>query len=147
MQGAIPAKIGPVWLALDALRVQEILGARAWVPIPHASPHVPGVLEWRGRAIAVFDLFGLAEVGDSLQPGTQRARTLVIEARGCALAMPVDAVHEVQPLAPAALRPTHATRLRHSASEVDIFAGPVPLLDLDSLVDSLLSLDGGHHAG
>jgi chemotaxis signal transduction protein len=148
MQSAIPVKVGSVWLALDALRVQEILGALEWVPIPHASPHVPGVLAWRGRAVAVFDLFLLAEVtNDALVPGLVRARTVIVEARSCALAMPVDAVHEVQPLGPNALRPPRATRLRHSSAEIDMFSGPVPVLDLDAVVDSLLSLEGEARAG
>jgi purine-binding chemotaxis protein CheW len=147
MLSAIPAKIGPVWVALDALRVQEILGPRAWVPIPHASPYVPGVLEWRGRAIAVFDLFRLAGVADPLRSGTQRARTLVIEARGCALAIPVDAVHEVQPVAASALRRTHATQLPHSSAEVDLLVGTAPVLDLDAVVDSLLAGTEETHAG
>jgi len=145
IRGFIPAKIGTAWLAVEAGYVQEILGTRAWVPIPHASPTVPGVLAWRGRAIAVFDLARLFESGEPLRPGVERPRNLVVEARGCTLAMPVDLVHEVRQLGSKELRPSHATHLRHSTTEMDLFSSVAPVVDVTSLVEALLATQPGEH--
>src|SRR5215472_11977592 len=112
MRSFVPAKIDDSWVLLDALPVQEVLGTRRWVPVPHASSQIPGVLAWRGRAIAVFDLSTLLEGGSPLQPGALRPRTVIVESRSCALAMPVDMVHEVGEVTPTQIRPSHGTRMR-----------------------------------
>jgi chemotaxis signal transduction protein len=134
----VPAKIGNIWMLLDALPVQEVLGARPWVSIPHSSSQVAGVLAWRGRAIAVFDLSSSVEGCEPLQPGVPRSRTLIVEARSCALAMPVDMVHEVREVADSRLRPPHGTRMQHSSGEVEIFGTIAPILDVDALIKAIL---------
>ena len=144
MRGFIPAKIGSAWLAVEAVYVQDILGARAWVPIPHASPNIPGVLAWRGRAIAIFDLAKLVQSSDALRPGVERPRNLIVEACGCTLAIPVDAVHEVRELDGAAVRQSHATQLRHSTLEIDLFNGVAAVVDVASVVDGVLAESGDH---
>jgi chemotaxis signal transduction protein len=145
MQSILPVKIGQVWIVLDPLLVHEIVGAQKWVPIPHASADAPGVVAWRGRAVAVLDLARVAATAETLTPSTERPRTVIVEARGCTLAIPVDVVHEVKVLPGGTVRASHGTRMRHSSSEVDVFGAPVPVLDLDSVVESLLavsSVDG-----
>src|SRR5690242_15810107 len=52
----VPIQVDGLWLALPAHAVQEILGQRPWIPITGAPSELPGVLAWRGRAIAVFDV-------------------------------------------------------------------------------------------
>jgi chemotaxis signal transduction protein len=145
MRGFIPAKIGSAWLVVDAGCVHEILGARSWVPIPHASRNVPGVLAWRGRAIALVDLARLVEGGEALRPGVERPRTLVVEARGCTLAMPVDAVHEVQELDPSKVRQSHVTRVRHSTTEIDLFGAVAAVVDVSSMIEGVLATEPGAH--
>jgi len=135
MRGFIPAKIGPAWVAVEAAYVHEILGARPWVPIPHASPNVPGVLAWRGRAIAVFDLGRLFEGGEPLRPGLERPRNLIVEALGCTLAMPVDAVHEVRELEGSEVRQSHATRLPHSTMEIEFRNAVAAVVDVTSVIE------------
>lgn len=146
MRGFVPVKIGPAWLVVEALHVQEVLGARPWVPIPHTSTNVPGVLAWRGRAVGVLDLARLTKAREPLRPGESCPRTLIVEARGCTLAMPVDAVQEVRELEDAQLRRLHATQLRHSSLEVELFGAVAPVLDIPSVVDGLL-LEPGAHGG
>jgi chemotaxis signal transduction protein len=146
MRGFIPAKIGTAWVVLEATYVREILGARSWVPIPHASPNVPGVLAWRGRAIAVLDLARLVESGEPLRPGVERPRNLVVEARGCTLAIPVDAVHEVRELDASDVHPSHVTRLRHSVTEIELFGGMAAVFDVASVIDGVLMAESDEHA-
>jgi len=139
MRSFVPTKIGDIWMLLDALPVQEVLGARPWVPVPHSSSQIPGVLAWRGRAIAVFDLCTLLEGGSPLQPGVLRPRTVIVESRACALAMPVDMVHEVGEVDHAQIRPSHGTKMRHSSGEVEIFGSLAPILDVDQLIAEILT--------
>ena len=141
----IPIKIGQLWLTLDAHVVQEIVGARAWVPVPHTSPLVPGVLAWRGRAVAVLDLSVLASAGEPLRPGVERARTLVVESKDCVLAMPVDLVREVQEVDSSRVQTPHVTSLPHSSLEVDVFGTLAPVLDVASLVTAILESGAGGH--
>jgi chemotaxis signal transduction protein len=139
----IPVKIGHLWVILDADVVQEIVGARAWVPVPQSSPLVPGVLAWRGRAVAVFDLSVLAHAGAPLRPGVERPRTLIVQSKGCVLAMPVDIVREVQEVDASLLRAAHVTSMQHSSLEADVFGAPAPVLDLGSVVSALLEASVG----
>jgi chemotaxis signal transduction protein len=141
----IPIKIGHLWLALEAHLVQEIVGARPWVPVPHSSALVPGVLAWRSRAVAVVDLSVLASAGEPLRPGVERPRTLVASSRDCMLAMPVDVVREVQDIEHSRIRAPHVTSLAHSVLEVDLFDTLAPVLDLGSVVAAILDVGLGGH--
>jgi len=138
MRRLVPAKIGSVWFALDAAPVAAVAGTCRCVPIPHPSPKVRGVFAWRGRAIAVVDLASLVNQESALDA---RPRTLVVEAEGCTLAVPVDAVHEVQSVEDDAIVPQRVTRMQFSTGEVDVLGAPVPVLDLSGLLQSILSLE------
>ena len=144
----IPARVGDVWLILEAERVQEVVGARPWVPVPHASRLLPGVLAWRGRAVAVFDLSVLVPGGEHLSLGQVRARTLIVETDGCLLAMPVDVVREVQEVDASRVQPAGEHAVSHSSVEVEIFGSVAPIVDLASLVAAALEArpSAGHEA-
>ena len=133
----MPVQLGEAWLAVPAEKVQEILGERPWVALPSASPELPGVLAWRGRALAVLDLGRASGVGEPLAEGTARRRTMVVEEGACTLAVPIDGVREVHSVAEAQLRPPVATRMRFSAGEVEIDGTPMPVLDVAALVGAV----------
>ena len=120
-------------------------GARPWFPVPHSSPLIPGVLAWRGRAVAILDLAVLASAGEPLRGGVRRPRTLIVESSGCVLAMPVDAVREVQEVDDARVRRSHVTSLGHSSLEVEVFGTFAPVVDLASLVASVADGAAGGH--
>jgi chemotaxis signal transduction protein len=139
MRRLVPAKIGSVWFALDAEPVAAVAGTCKCVPIPHPSPRVAGVFSWRGRAIAVLDLAPIA--GDTTSPLEARPRTLVLESSGCTVAVPVDAVREVQAIDEASVEQQRVTRMQFSAGEVDMLGTPMPLLDVHALVQSILAVE------
>jgi len=139
MRRLVPAKIGSVWFALDAEPVAAVAGTCKCVPIPHPSPRVAGVFAWRGRAIAVLDLASIA--GDDSSPLDARPRTLVLESSGCTVAVPVDAVREVQQIEDDAVTGQRVTRMQFSAGEVDLLGTPMPLLDVQGLVQSILAVE------
>src|SRR5215471_796783 len=111
MVSLIAVRSDGVWHALPAEHVREILGGRGWVAIPTVSNGVPGVIAWRGRAIAVVDLGVVQGAAPWLKSGVVRPRTVVVEARGCTVAFPVDLVREVSDVQRAELHAPHATRL------------------------------------
>jgi chemotaxis signal transduction protein len=137
MRAIIPAMAGSTWFVLDALAVQEVLGMRTWVPLAHASPETPGVLSWRGRAVAVLDVRPLLGAGELLAKGTTCARTLVVQGEGCTLAIPVDAVREVHEVNPSDVRPFEdAAEMIHDA--VVVGEKTMPRIDLGAVLERLL---------
>jgi chemotaxis signal transduction protein len=133
----VPLSVRGCWMALPAAALVEILGERPWVPIAGAPAELPGVVGWRGRAIAVLDLGMLIAGGTPLQPGESRRRTLVLSHDDCTLALPVDDVREVQEVAAERVHPANATRQRFAEREVDLDGVPMPLLDPAVIISSL----------
>jgi chemotaxis signal transduction protein len=136
MRAILPALAKTSWFGLDALAVQEVLGARTWIALPHASLETPGVLAWRGRAVAVLDVGRLLDQGATLS-GSSCARALVIDAKECTLAIPVDGVREVHEVTTGAIRPSERAP-RIAPFEVAIDSMFVPLLDLEQVIVRLL---------
>lgn len=133
----LPIRIHDLWLALDTVQVEQILGERNWLKVPSAPPQWPGVLAWQGRAVAVLDLALLLGM-PPLQAGTVRRRTLIVKASDCLFALPVDEVHEAQFVSESLIQPLHATRQPHATSEVVIRETVMPLLDPGQLVGAVL---------
>src|SRR5690349_7751451 len=115
----LPFHVDHVWMMLDASVVQEVMGRRTWVPIPGATGEIPGVLDWKGRAVAVLDVAALASGITPLDPAGARKRTIVVQLDGCSLAIPVDVVTEVQEVSPSSIRPLRAAGQRFATSEID----------------------------
>jgi chemotaxis signal transduction protein len=126
-------------MAFPAAHVREVLGQRPWVPVPSTMPHMPGVVAWQGRAIALFDLGTLGGGMRPLQPDQRRHRTLVVQVEGATLAVPVDAVLEVEEVASDRIRPSQVTALKHCAKEVDLRGTPMPLVNLGEAMKLVLS--------
>ncbi|MDB4969328.1 MAG: chemotaxis protein CheW [Myxococcales bacterium] len=129
----VPAKLHDVWFVVRASAVQEILGELRWVPIVGAPPEMPGVIAWRGRAVAVLDL-GPLSGSAAMTSGESRRRTVIVNIADATLALPVEGVREVQEVPDDAVRPAHLTRLRHSTMEVHLDGVPMPLIDLEDLL-------------
>jgi chemotaxis signal transduction protein len=124
------------WFVLDASLVQEILGRRRWVPIPDCDRATPGVLEWRGRAVAVLDVAGAS--GRPLDPKDSKPRTIITQVSDCTLALPVDAVREIKEIDEDALSPPRITRHPWATHEVDVDGKMMSVLDLSIVTKRLL---------
>lgn len=122
-----------VAVALDAALVREVLGSITTTSVPAAPDGILGVIPWRGRAIAVFEL-GTLLTTDERGP---RPRAVIVEQGGDTLALPVSSV--VEPRAVRDQRPSHTARMPFATLEVDIdtdAAQTVPLLDVHALMAS-----------
>jgi len=133
----LPLRLGDTWFGVDALAAREVLGACTWMPVPGAPDFLPGVVAWRGRAIAVLDLSGLFGASP-LAPGEARERTVVMEADGCTMAVYADAVREVAEVPEDQVRPLHAASGRFCVAEVDVPGATLAILDLASVVAAVV---------
>ena len=123
---------------IDILRVQEIKGFSATTPIPHAPPHVRGVMNLRGTVIPVVDLrirFGL--------PPSEHDRfavIIVVSLEQRLVGLLVDAVSDVLDVASSALQPApdvggDRARSRCVAGTARVGEQLVVLLDVAYVLD------------
>ena len=131
----LPFRVQGVWMLVEASLVQEILAARSWVPIPGARPLLPGVMAWRGKAIAVLDVGATGEGLARLALGEARARTVVVRVGESTLALTADAVREVRDVPEQHVRQAHAARSALASREVAIDGAVMPIVDLAALLD------------
>ena len=61
----ICVSIGEHLYAIDIMQVREIRGWTASTPLPHAPPHVLGMINLRGQILPVIDLGSLLGVGET----------------------------------------------------------------------------------
>jgi chemotaxis signal transduction protein len=130
----MPIQLGDDWVAIPAQAVAEILGAVPWVPLPGAIPAVPGVIPWRGQAIAVVDLALLCGIAPPMVDGEVRPRLVVARVDATMLAMPVRAVREVCAVPSESVRRSTTTMIRLARAELEIDERVVPVVDLDAAV-------------
>ncbi|GAB4239436.1 MAG: chemotaxis protein CheW [Deltaproteobacteria bacterium] len=93
---------------INILHVKEIIGIMDITPVPHAPPHIKGVLNLRGKILPVMDLrrkFGFEE-----RPHDERTCIIVVEIAGAAgiplIGIVVDSVSEVTHIAEGEIEPT-----------------------------------------
>lgn len=145
--------LGNETYGVDILRVQEIRGWSAVTKIPHAPPHVLGVLNLRGAIVPIVDMrmrFALADAGYT-------AVTVIIvlsvhtEAGARSVGVVVDGVSDVVSVASAAVRPAPELGARaatdHVRGLVQLGDHMVVLLDIDRLIGAELVGVGGEAAG
>ncbi len=130
----VPVRIGTSWLAFDAACVEQILGTCKWMVVPGAPPEMPGVIAWRGRAVALLDLSVALRVGGPLDERDRRSRALVARVGDSMVAMLVDEVREVHGVSPSDVRPPHAVARDSAVGEIEIAGSVMPVIDLHDLV-------------
>jgi chemotaxis signal transduction protein len=135
----MPVQLAKVWVAVGVAHVQEVRGPLPWVALPGAPLHLPGVVPWRGRAIAVLDLGGLLGVAPPVQAGEPRPRTLIAQVGTTAFAIPADTVREVY--VGAQVDDAHATQVRIAHGQVQVGGLLMPLIDLSHALAEITGAD------
>lgn len=133
----LPMRVAGDDCALPALAVEEILGSRRVVPIPGAPLHLPGVVAWRGRAIALLDL-GVLLGKPRLAPDAAIERIVVIALAEGSLALPAEWVEAVHLAPGSSVRSARITHHRFAVAEIEVWRRVLPLLDLGLLSAALL---------
>lgn len=122
-------------LALEALRVLEIVGRSEVVALPQGPACVPGAIAWRGRALALLEL-GPA-LGLAAPAHRSRARNLVIQLRDEVVALAADRVLETLHLAQPA-QPSDALELALPCrGAIELGEQRVGVLDVERWVEQL----------
>lgn len=135
MRWYVPITLDTTWVAVDMATVREIGGPLSWIALPTASPVLPGVAAWRGRAIAVADLAALLGSGERLASPNGRARTLFLQQGSSTLAVPVDAVREPLMLSEQDIRPPRIRTDAFCAGEADVEGHTTLVVDLGVLLE------------
>jgi chemotaxis signal transduction protein len=131
----LPLQLGDVWIAIEPGYVQELIGARAWMRVPGASPHLPGILAWRSHAIAVLDLRAL--LGIAVHSTTPPPRTVVARVADCTFAFFVDVAREVRAVDEAAFKLPHAVTGSYVTHELSLDGRVMPVIDLAAVIEGV----------
>jgi len=133
-----------MWVLIDAISVQEVVGTIPSLKLPRAHEAIPSVVAWRAHAVPIVDL-GALITGPST--AGERMRMLVIRAENSTIAVPVDAVTEVVHLSEQELRPPHAIGLSIAVAEATVQGQLMALIDLNAVVRRLMGeAEGGEHS-
>ena len=133
---SVVVRLGAGRFAVALAEVAEVGKVPAVTRIPGAPGWVAGVVNWRGRILAVLDLGRLLGAEEGTE-GATTARLVVLVAGAATVGVLVDGVEgttalgdEREPV-PAALTGLGADLVRGLASRAD---GPVALLDVDAVM-------------
>lgn len=85
--------LGNQQFCIKTTSIREIRGWAAATPLPHAPPHVLGVMNLRGSVIPVIDL--AAKLGVPNAVDTSRSAIVVVEAGQGVLGLVVDRVSDI----------------------------------------------------
>ncbi len=131
---------GETW-AVPIANVREILATPHRTPLPDAPALIEGVIDLRGTLIPVVDLAAL--LAREVPAAAQRARTIVVEARGLVVGFRVERATQVVATARETLE-----RLPELTRAVGCLAvgavirradrPPILVLDLDVLIERVL---------
>lgn len=133
---ACVVSLGGPLVALDLADVREVAVFEDWTAMPLAPPHVVGVANLRGSVVPIVDAH--AALGLPPRRPERRVRACVLAAAGLEAAMVIDVVvaleafSEMEPL-----DRSHAPAFHHALGWVRRETGPVPLLDVPSLLQAL----------
>lgn len=89
----ICVSIGEHLYAIDIMQVREIRGWTASTPLPHAPPHVLGMINLRGSILPVIDLGSLLGIGQTAVSGSSVVMVAQIDDHQVGLL--VDAVCDI----------------------------------------------------
>lgn len=129
----VPVRLGDHWILVRAKIVSEFLSSTPWLSVPGATPLLPGVMTWRGRAIPVLDLpRALQYSGGSSSEAC--SRVMVVEHAVGAVAIPIDGAREVMTISDDSIRPTHVCTTPYTVGEIDWPDAMVPLVEIDQLL-------------
>ena len=124
-------------LVMRADSVREVLGERAWIPIPGTRDEIPGVVVWGGRAVSLLDLARFQQGLTRLRSAETRARMVIAVDSGCTLAIPADRVSEVWKTHDDNLRPRQLHDFELARLEVATDDTVLPLFEPDLLLARL----------
>ena len=102
MRRIVTFKVGERTFGIDVGMVREIKGWQATTPLPHAAPHVRGVLNLRGVILAVYDL--RTSIGLGITEATANHVIVVVNVADKTAGLLVDSVSDIIDVQTSAVR-------------------------------------------
>ena len=93
VQELLSFRVGEQEYSVDIMSVREIRGWSRATPLPHAAPHVRGVINLRGTVLPIIDL--AQRLGLSVAEASERNVIIVVQVRDQTLGLVVDAVSDI----------------------------------------------------
>ncbi len=132
-------RAGDLFIGVDVMRIQEVIGYQSSTPIPLAPPAVRGLINLRGQIITAVDLRRRFDLADR-DPGVEPMNVVVVCPSG-AVSLLVDSIGDVVEVLEAtseAVPSTVSDKVRALVVGVYKFDGEL-MLELD--VDAAVTLD------
>lgn len=132
----ISVRIADQAYAVDIMAVREIRGWSAATPLPHAPPHVLGMMNLRGAILPVIDLGARLGLG----PAAPNASSLAVVAQigEAQMGLAVDAVSDILTVTEGLIQPApdvgSETSRAFVAGVMTTDAGIVSVLALDAIL-------------
>ncbi len=104
MRRIVTFRVGERTFGIDVGMVREIKGWQATTPLPHAAPHVRGVLNLRGVILAVYDL--RTSIGLGVTEATANHVIVVVNMGDKTAGLLVDSVSDIIDVQTSAVRDT-----------------------------------------
>ena len=104
MRRIVTFRVGERTFGIDVGMVREIKGWQATTPLPHAAPHVRGVLNLRGVILAVYDL--RTSIGLGVTEATPTHVIVVVNMGDKTAGLLVDSVSDIIDVQTSAIRDT-----------------------------------------
>jgi purine-binding chemotaxis protein CheW len=118
---------------VDVMAVREIRGWTPATPLPHAPPHVRGIINLRGAVLPIIDLGARLELGFT-EPSSRHV-IIVAQASGQTVGLLVEAVSDILTVTDDVIQPTPDV----ACEAVRTFVKGV--LTMDGRMISVVSLD------
>ena len=128
----ISVRIGDQAYAIDIMAVREIRGWSAATPLPHAPPHVLGMINLRGLILPVVDLAARLGLPQS-EPGPSSV-VVVVQVGENQVGLVVDAVSDILTVTEGLIQP----RPEIGSAACDAYVAGV--MTIDNNIISLLAL-------
>lgn len=116
-------------VVMRADTVREVLGSRAWIPIPGTRQEIPGIVVWGRQAVSLIDLARFHPGMVRIERDETRPRTVIVVDSACTLAIPADRVSEVWKTHDDNIRPRQLHDFELARFEIETGEGVLPLLE------------------
>lgn len=92
-QELLSFRVGEQEYSVEIMSVREIRGWSRATPLPHAAPHVRGVINLRGTVLPIIDL--AQRLGLEVAEASERNVIIVVQVRDQTIGLVVDAVSDI----------------------------------------------------
>jgi len=131
--------LGSTLMGIDSIRVQEIIRVVDITRVHHASDHILGIINLRGKIVTIMDLSKKLDL--LISPVTEDSRIVIVDWRDEYIGLLVDRIMEVRPVDRRDLvpPPTNIQDIQGKYLE-GVYHGPdhlITVVDVDKVLEEM----------